>query len=338
MAFLTQHMKAVGYDMKRFLRTVYNSRIYQRAATTDEILNVEEYKFPGPVVRRMTSEQLWDSMVAMVIPYSDDRRSGGGYNAELAKMRERAEQIQDKLRAGNGRALLAYATDRAKVETEFNDKQRPWREKLASARAASDAAGIKAAQTEIDALEAARLEARKKVEAAHQADASKAAAASPFSSPAPVMMADRNKMKKEEPIVSQADQQKWAGYDASWIRASELPSPAPNGHFLREFGQSERDNIQAASTEASVTQALLMLNSRLFNDLTAKQSELGKIFHGVTTADEKRDQLFLTLMSRRPNEREKQIVADRVKADGADQALRKVAWALLNTREYTFTQ
>lgn len=337
MAFLTQHMKAVGYDMKRFLRTIYHSRIYQRAATTEEVLNVEDYRFPGPIVRRMTAEQLWDSMVAMVIPYSDDRRSGGGYNAELAKMRERAEQIQDKLRAGNGRALLAYATDRAKVETEFNDKQRPWREKLATARAANDAAGIKAAQTEIDTLEAARAEARKKVEAAHQADASQAAAG-PFRSPAPAMMAEKEKMKKPEPIVSQADQQKWAGYDASWIRASELPSPAPTGHFLREFGQSERENIQAASTDSSVTQALLMLNSRLFNDLTAKQSELGKVFYGVTTADEKRDQLFLTLMSRRPHEREKQIVAGQIKADGADPALRKVAWALLNTREYSFIQ
>jgi len=338
MAFLTQHMKTVGYDMKKFLRSVYNSQTYQREATAEEVLNIEDYKFAGPVVRRKTAEQLWDSLVAMVIPYADERKSSGGYSAELVKMRERAEQIQDKLRAGNGRALLDYATDRAKVETQFDEQQRPWREKLAAARTKSDTAGVEAAQAEIDKLEAARFDARKKVEDAHKGDASKTASASPFSKPAPAMMMDKDKMKKAEPIVSQADQQKWAGYDASWIRAAELPSPAPSGHFLREFGQSDRDIIQAASSESSVTQALLMLNSRLFDELTAKNTELGKILMGVKTPDEKRDQLFLTMLSRLPNDREKEIVAAQLKTDGQANALRKVAWALLNTREYTFIQ
>ena len=81
-----------------------------------------------------------------------------------------------------------------------------------------------------------------------------------------------------------------------------------------------------------------MLNSRLFDQLIAKDTELGKILIGVTTADEKRDLLFLTLLSRLPNEREQSIVAAQIKADGQATALRKVTWALLNTREYTFIQ
>jgi hypothetical protein len=326
-------MKTVGYDMKKFLRVVYNSQAYQREATTEEVLNLETYAFPGPVVRRKTAEQLWDSLVAMVIPYSDDRKSAGSYDAGLAAMRTRAEALQEKLRAGNGRELLSYATDRAKVETEFNEKQRPWREKLAAARTANDTAAAEAAQAQIATLEAARVEARKVVEAA-----SKNEATGLFSKPAPAMMMDKTAMKKEAPIVSQADQQKWAGYDGSWIRAAELPSPAPSGHFLRDFGQSERDIIQAASNESSVTQALLMLNSRLFDQLIAKDTELGKILIGVTTADEKRDLLFLTMLSRLPNEREQSIVSAQIKADGQATALRKVTWALLNTREYTFIQ
>ena len=60
---------------------------------------------------------------------------------------------------------------------------------------------------------------------------------------------------------------------AEWVRASELPSPAPSGHFLREFGQSERDIIQNGNRDSSVTQALLMLNGPLFNQLTAKNTQ-----------------------------------------------------------------
>ena len=66
---------------------MYNSQAYQRESTTEEILNLETYAFPGPVVRRKTAEQLWDSLVAMVIPYSDDRKSAGSYDAGLAAMR-----------------------------------------------------------------------------------------------------------------------------------------------------------------------------------------------------------------------------------------------------------
>jgi hypothetical protein len=38
--------------------------------------------------------------------------------------------------------------------------------------------------------------------------------------------------------------------EREWLRASQLTSPAPRGHFLREFGQSDRDFIDNANDEA----------------------------------------------------------------------------------------
>ena len=40
----------------------------------------------------------------------------------------------------------------------------------------------------------------------------------------------------------------------------DLPQPAPNGHFLREFGQSDREQIQTSHTDASVPQVLSLMN------------------------------------------------------------------------------
>ena len=37
----------------------------------------------------------------------------------------------------------------------------------------------------------------------------------------------------------------------NFVRASELSSPAPDGHFLRTFGQSDRQLIENANDEAS---------------------------------------------------------------------------------------
>ena len=338
MSYLVQHMKASGYDMKKFLRSIYNSQSYQREATTEEVLNVEEYKFQGPVIRRMSAEQIWDSYVAMVIPEPDQRKAVGGYMTRLAQVKARAEALQEKLRVGNGKALLNYATARAKVETEFDEKQAPFRQKIADARAKNDTAAEEAAQSEIDTLEMARFDARKKVEDEHGGSKMTQASSSPFGMK-PVVMDETAKMrevKSEEQVFREEDTKRWGGYDLSWIRASELPSPAPGGHFLREFGQSERHIIQAASTDSSVTQALLMLNSPLFRQLTESNTQLGKVFSGLKTAEEKRDQLFLTIVSRLPNENEKALTAAQIKASGPEKGLETVAWALLNTREFTF--
>jgi len=46
-------------------------------------------------------------------------------------------------------------------------------------------------------------------------------------------------------------------------RASELMSPAPAGHFLRQFGQSDRDQIENSNREPAVPQILSMMNGMI---------------------------------------------------------------------------
>lgn len=41
-----------------------------------------------------------------------------------------------------------------------------------------------------------------------------------------------------------------------WLRASELDSPAPRGHFLRTMGQSDRDFVENANLNSSIPQRL----------------------------------------------------------------------------------
>ncbi|MCB1089290.1 MAG: DUF1549 domain-containing protein, partial [Verrucomicrobiae bacterium] len=55
MAFLEQRMVAFDYDMKKFLRMIYNTQAYQREASPKEVQLGEVYHFPGPVLRRMSA-------------------------------------------------------------------------------------------------------------------------------------------------------------------------------------------------------------------------------------------------------------------------------------------
>ena len=59
-----------------------------------------------------------------------------------------------------------------------------------------------------------------------------------------------------------------------WPRAADLESPAPRGHYLREFGQSDRDLIDNANTDASMPQALVLMNSELFQSILQTNTQL----------------------------------------------------------------
>ena len=65
---LCQVMVKAGFDLREFQRVLFNSRTYQaKSSVTPEIGKSEQYLFPGPVLRRMTAEQTWDSILALVI-------------------------------------------------------------------------------------------------------------------------------------------------------------------------------------------------------------------------------------------------------------------------------
>ena len=339
MGFLVQEMRRKNYDMKAFLRMIFNSAAYQREATSADVVTVEEYRFPGPMLRRMTAEQMWDSFVTMVIPAPDERKSKAAYLEKLAEMKAEADKLADKLKAGGGKALLAYAEDLAKIENEFDMKTAPLRTKLQQARQKEDAKAIADLTKQIEAIEGQRFDARKKASDEQKAREKAAKSSSLFSDNKATGFTPMDKKKMDEATIpSAADDVRWQGYGGEWIRASELSSPAPESHFLRQFGQSDRETIQHASRESTMTQALDMLNGPLFGQLTAKNTILGQILSGMKTADEKRDQLFLTVLGRHPNEKEKAIVAARVQSDGNETALRKIAWALINTKEFAFIQ
>ncbi|WP_184209861.1 DUF1549 domain-containing protein [Prosthecobacter dejongeii] len=68
---LAQEMKRVEFDLKQFMRIIYNTRAYQSEATSENIALGEVYYFQGPMLRRMTAEQAWDSYMTLVLGQPD---------------------------------------------------------------------------------------------------------------------------------------------------------------------------------------------------------------------------------------------------------------------------
>ena len=90
-------------------------------------------------------------------------------------------------------------------------------------------------------------------------------------------------------------------------RASELPLPLPTDHFLRQFGQGDRELIEAETADGSVSQILTMFNG----EITHMMLESGSVIYDDTikakSIDSRIDVIFLSILSRRATSSEDEI-------------------------------
>ena len=123
----------------------------------------------------------------------------------------------------------------------------------------------------------------------------------------------------------------------AYTRASDARSPAPNGHFLREFGQSDRELVENANDQASITQALSLLIGTIANALAHPYSVMRQELSKASNPAERLDTVFLTMLSRMPTAEERKLLQPIVQEEGVTGASR-VIWTLMNTRQFLFVQ
>lgn len=121
-------------------------------------------------------------------------------------------------------------------------------------------------------------------------------------------------------------------------RATYVGSPAPPGHFLREFGQSDRELVDGANEEAAVTQALSLLNGPEMGYLMNRYSTLNRGFAGQQGLDNRLDYLYTTLLSRTPTNEERELMSRAFSEELGTGGMTSTIWTLLNTRQFLFIQ
>jgi hypothetical protein len=119
------------------------------------------------------------------------------------------------------------------------------------------------------------------------------------------------------------------------VRASELPSPAPPGHVLQIFGQSERMLLEQATREANATQVLAMLNGEVEKHVVGNYgAHVYKLSQDGSVQDRIRI-LFYGILSRAPSEAEMELMQAEVEERGKS-GYRNIVSALVNCREFIF--
>ena len=276
---LAAEMKRVKFDLKAFMRIVYNTQSYQREATNEEVPMGEPYYFQGPLLRRMTAEQAWDSYMTLVLGDPDK------YKQPLEDLYSRSIDLDltnPKLDAKT--VLMKYGAFRG----------------IAAKERALEGGGLEMAGEDMMANKGGK----------------KTAAA-----PADTMMDNKS-----------------LSYGGMVLRrAAEIEQPARGGHFLTEFGQSQRLVIDGGNKVGSVPQVLMMMNGKAQEMLTNKESLIFRTMDKVNSPADKVEAVFLSILSRKPSLGEKDIAKRGMEAAGGD-GFSNLIWALINTREFMFVQ
>ena len=300
MAYLSELIVDLDFDIRAYLKVLYNTRTYQRMANREEWDSSEPYYFAGPLLRRMRAEELWDSFAGLVVPDLDERPGNTSQNTRYSEAKELVGMEPE--------AILEIAEDRAKVakkRTELQAQQRELRKQLQAAQANQRSRQVRALREEQNLLS-------KKIR-----------------------MLGQNRVRRNR--GADVNDPRWKGLPRELVRASETVSPAPPRHFLRQFGQSDRETIENANDEANVPQILTLLNGPLYETLKKPNSVYRQVYEGAGNADQLLNRIYLTLLTRFPSEQERQQLLPALRSDPQG-ATEDLTWALLNTRQFAFVQ
>ncbi len=132
MVELEKDMKTLGFKMSEFRRVLYSTKAWQMKAYTGDNTG---YLFQGPLLRRMSPEQTWDSLVALAQP--DPEAGTAQIDKETAEQLRIFPLVKDK----SPLELLAIA------KTIESDGLKVWLDKNAPVPATEKSAEISLAQT-----------------------------------------------------------------------------------------------------------------------------------------------------------------------------------------------
>jgi hypothetical protein len=264
MAHLTFVMKAAKFDLREVQRVIYNSKTYQSSASATPDLGKAKYLFNGPLVRRMSAEQAWDSLVVTAV---------GTY--------------ADNVLLRRGDDLKAMALPAGKV-TLAELKNAVERTKKAFGGSGKAAGGKKAAGGSSLGL--------------------------------------ANGYEGDKPV---------SRFSLMLARASELPQPSPETHFLRLWGQGDRLLADSSTNDGSVPQVLQMMNGSVGKLVADTRSAAVMDAMKEKTPEAQVTSLYLSYLSRKPTGKE---LISATKSLQGGLALTDLGWVLANTREFLFVQ
>lgn len=301
LSYLERLLVDLGYDLNAFQRILLNTRAYQSVAEPDG--TALDAPVRGPVMRRMTAEQIWDSLLTLVVFDLDGTLSKPGDLAEpvYAEYEEFIDQTGEELAARIELEQMRYTDPDAYREVQQAER-----------------AGRQAVQAEARKLRKQITRARKSGQKRKLAELSAQLEEMGFA-------ADRNSKRRRRPANAN-------------LRASDLSQPAPAGHFLARFGQSDRDQIETSHIEPNVPQVLALVNGFVEEKILGNGNAI--VMRSLERARKPRAKVvaaYMSILNRTPEKDEVAAWIEDFEQHGPE-AIDDLVWTLVNSHEFRYVR
>ncbi|MFP6900588.1 MAG: DUF1553 domain-containing protein, partial [Opitutales bacterium] len=271
---ITEVMQNLDFDLKAFSWVLVNTEAYNRLATQVSVPLKQDYFFPGPLLRRMSAEQVWDSFVTLMVENPLRYRATGGLTMLDLNSKDNAITFVESLaERPMGKGKKNKKGQLVLLDSETGETVLRGNKSLTS------------------------------------------------SSDDPAMQRLTTGSGKKRLVLA---------------RASELEQPAPPGHFLRKFGQSERTYVVGASNlSGSVPQVMELMNGFATEAIIRPDSLLFRKMKNEEDVFKRAEIAFLSILGRVATTTERLVLLKQLHR-GDDKEMGDLIWALLNTPEFFF--
>jgi hypothetical protein len=338
---LAELMVRMNYDLREFQRVLFRVAAFDHMAPSYIPDSETPYYFEAPLLERMTAEQIWDSLVNLSILEADERKA----NKEIVLQRlDQFKAYEKTVNAMDAGEIIEVARKGSMASKSLNDEMEKLQKQLREAQEADDREAVSQLRKKYFAVRTQQRSVFAQVIMGPDFDA---------------LSLYKYNMK------AKPQDDRWKKFGPHLYRASELQTPAPPGHFLQEFGQSDREVVDNSNLDASVPQALSFLNGKFYGALFSKNSPLMVELQRASNPQEKVKCLFLSILSRIPTDEEMSMClanltakpgvdsppiktgsqkpppAKKKKSYAAFEAKKEfmaIAWSLINTRQFSFIQ
>ncbi len=302
LALLEEVMKVTNFNIKETMRVLYHTALFQREVTKLEVTQGKRHDFTGPVLRRLSAEELYDSHLTIehgnLDRKSDDKIKEGWeehlsyistlLDAPLAQITKMSEDY------------ASYEKQRYAKQAE-QSKARLLYEKAKGAKNTDEMAKLR---KQLDQLSKDR----------------KALA---------------NEDEYTKIVASLTQPAVRARTTKAPLRSSELPSPHRPSSIMRQFGSSDRETSDAAHTRASIPQLLSIFNGPAIARISDRKGRLAQLIKQANSPEERLETIFLSIYTCSPTDSERETLLPMIK-NPADTAT--VIRAMLTSKRFLFLQ
>ncbi|WP_269540876.1 DUF1549 domain-containing protein [Cerasicoccus fimbriatus] len=308
---LTEIMQAKDFDIRAFYTVILKTDFFQRSAVIFDPEQPQDYHYTGPVLRRLTAEQMWDSYVVLLKPEAD----------------EKPADYRDSIPPPPAPVQLLSTFTNDQFADYLESAEVAWQERQDARTAFFKIRNDPDLRDtpEYKELQQTHRDAEQKWRQYSNVDASMTMMGASMEGDETLDNDKPNKGKKLE----------W--WEKNLHRAADLNSPENVDHWLRVFGQSDRDIVDNADDTSTINQALLLLNSSETNGVLADHSDPIKRARKTKEPMQALEILTMGFLTRQPNEKEKAYVLAQWEAD-PNLTRQRMAWAMVNTQEFIFIQ